>query len=251
MIKNIENLTTDSGIYMITNLINGNSYIGQAVNIKKRFYSHHICDYKNENNSQYNCQLYQAFRKYGLENFSVIILEKCLVSELDNKEIEYIRRYDTFKNGYNMTEGGQYWSPNIHSEETERKRKETLAKTQALMAQNHPRAKLTNEEVINIRQRYIDGEDMETIYKDYINKYNNKETFKRIILGYTYKSVGNIPNKEQIRHTNAKLTAEQVKEMRTAYKKEKISFDKLGKRYGISGTTCKNIIRRITYKHVD
>ena len=35
--KNIENLPATSGIYMVTNLLNDAKYIGQSVNIKKRF----------------------------------------------------------------------------------------------------------------------------------------------------------------------------------------------------------------------
>ena len=74
------------------------------------------------------------------------------------------------------------------------------------MSENHPRAKLSNEEVFNIRQRYIDGESVNEIYQDYQHLYSNQDTFKRIVLGQSYTTVGNIPTKEQIRHTNAKLT---------------------------------------------
>ena len=45
--KNINNLPADCGIYLVTNLINDKKYVGQSVNIKKRFQSHHLCDYKN------------------------------------------------------------------------------------------------------------------------------------------------------------------------------------------------------------
>ena len=65
---------------------------------------------------------------------------------------------------------------------------------------------MTNQEVIDVRQRYINGESIDNIYKDYKERYSNKDTFKRIVLGETYKDVGNIPSKSQIRHTNAKLT---------------------------------------------
>lgn len=249
--KNIENLPTSSGIYMVVNMVNHKKYIGQSKNIKKRFQSHHLVDYKNENNCNYNTKFYQAIRKYGIDNFEVIVLQLCKEEELDDLEIKFIKEFDTFKNGYNSTEGGQFWSPNIHSEEIETKRRQTREKNKSLMSENHPRAKLTNQQVWDIRQRYIDGESIKDIYQDFKDLYSSQQTFKRIVLGQTYVTVGNIPNKEQIRHTNAKLTDVQVKEIRNSYKKGVISYRELGEKYGLSESSIAAIIKRETYKNVD
>lgn len=248
--KGIEFLPEASGIYLVKNLINSHGYIGQSVNIKKRFINHHCVDYKNPKNCCYNTKFYQALRKYGLENFSIQILELCPPSELDQKEIYYIGKYDTYNHGYNSTVGGQEWTPLIHSEETERKRKQTLSQTQALMAENHPRAKMSNEEVLSVRQRYINGETVKSIYEDYKNLYSNEGTFRRIILGKSYKSVASMPTKEEIRYTNAKLTSDQVKELRNKYSTKMYSYAALGREYGISGTSARNIVTRKTYQHV-
>jgi uncharacterized protein (DUF433 family) len=51
------------------------------------------------------------------------------------------------------------------------------------MSENHPRAKLTNQQVWDIRQRYIDGESIKEIYQDFKDLYSNQQTFKRIVLG--------------------------------------------------------------------
>ena len=249
--KNIENLPASSGIYMVVNMINHKKYIGQSKNIKKRFQSHHLVDYKNENNCNYNTKFYQAIRKYGIDNFEVIVLQLCKEEELDDLEIKFIKEFDTFKNGYNSTEGGQFWSPNIHSEEIEAKRRKTREKNKSLMSENHPRAKLTNQQVWDIRQRYIDGESIKDIYQDFKDLYSSQQTFKRIVLGQTYVTVGNIPNKEQIRHTNAKLTDVQVKEIRSSYKKGVISYRELGEKYGLSESSIAAIIKRKTYKNID
>lgn len=249
--KNLKKLPQSSGIYLVTNLVNKKCYIGQAKNIYVRFNSHHIYDYNNQNNCCYNTKFYQALRKYGLENFEVSILELCSEEELDEKEIMYIKQFDSFKNGYNSTEGGQTLSPNIHSPETELKRAETREKNKSLQSEKHPRAKLTNEEVWNIRQRYIDGEDIHSIYLDFQHLYKNERTFKNIVLGETYVSVGNIPTKAQKRYTNAKLTADQVREIRKRYVEENISYEKLGKEYNISGGSVAALVKRKTYKHVD
>lgn len=60
------------------------------------------------------------------------MLELCDSEELDAKEIEYIKQYDSYYHGYNSTEGGQNWSSNIHSPEVEAKRKATLEEHKSL-----------------------------------------------------------------------------------------------------------------------
>lgn len=47
-----------------------------------------------------------AIFKYGKENFSVEILEYCLIEELDERERFYINYYNSYNNGYNLTKGG-------------------------------------------------------------------------------------------------------------------------------------------------
>ena len=93
------------GIYKITNLVNQKAYVGQATNIKVRF-KNHRSDAFNPNKPTYDYPLYRAIRKYGLNNFIFEVLEECLVSELNEKEIYYIAYYDTYHNGYNQDEGG-------------------------------------------------------------------------------------------------------------------------------------------------
>ena len=246
--KNLNTLKEVSGIYRIYNIISGKSYIGQSKNIKKRVLYLHLCDFNNENNCCYNSKFYQAMRKYGIDSFEIEILEECCAEVLDEKEREYIDIYDSFKNGYNSTEGGQSWGVNVHSEETQAKRLATLELTKALKDENHPRAKLSNEEVIQIRQRYIDGETCESIHRDYPNY--SLETFKRIIFGRSYKGVGNIPKKDEIRHTNGKFTADQIRYIRKRYQTENISQAKIAEEFGVSAGTISGIIRGRTYTHI-
>ena len=95
-----------TGIYCITNRINGKSYIGQSVNIEERWKGHKTRPF-NKNSSQYDKPLYRAIRKYGLENFIFSILEECKKEDLNKAEIFWINRLDTYNNGYNLTAGGQ------------------------------------------------------------------------------------------------------------------------------------------------
>ena len=51
--------------------------------------------------------LYNAIRKYGKNSFSISILEDDIPQELlDEKEMYYIDKYNTFREGYNNTIGG-------------------------------------------------------------------------------------------------------------------------------------------------
>jgi group I intron endonuclease len=94
------------GIYKITNLVNGKTYIGQSFDINKRWVMHKSAAF-NENNPGYNYPLYRAMRKYGYENFLFEILEECLIDELNDKEIFYIEKFNSrVPNGYNQDGGG-------------------------------------------------------------------------------------------------------------------------------------------------
>lgn len=94
----------DAYIYLITNLVNGKQYVGKTVySIEKRF-KEHIADSKRKRNS--NRPLYRAFRKHGISNFKIEIIEKCDIELAADREIYWIEQYNTFKAGYNATMGG-------------------------------------------------------------------------------------------------------------------------------------------------
>lgn len=101
-----------AGIYKVTNLINGKYYIGQSLNVIKRL-KEHKNDAYNKNSSTYNSSFHRAIRKYGLSNFRIEILEtfeltKDISNKLNNAEVKYIKKYNTFDRefGYNQTLGG-------------------------------------------------------------------------------------------------------------------------------------------------
>lgn len=92
------------GIYKITNKINGKVYIGQSVNIQKRWIKHK----SNLRLNKSNTILYYAFKKYGIENFLFEIIEECTQQDLNEREIYWIKYYDSTNrdNGYNISLGG-------------------------------------------------------------------------------------------------------------------------------------------------
>lgn len=90
------------GIYKITNLINNKVYIGQSVDIAKRWSAH-----KHPQNNE-KTALQAAFHKYGIENFQFEIIEECKEDELNDKEMYWIEFYNSYNDGgYNMTRGGE------------------------------------------------------------------------------------------------------------------------------------------------
>lgn len=240
-----KSLPHKSGIYKITNLINNKVYIGQAEDIYKRYNQHHKYEYK-----YHKYKLYQAFIKYGLDNFKIEVVELCEPEEMNEKEIYWIQYYDSFKNGYNMTLGGQNLAPNLHSPETEEKRRATREKNNSLKGENHPRAKLTNDEVIQIRQRYKDGESLNDIYEDYKELYKNKAVFSRIIMGRTYKNVGNQLSKDEIRHCGTVITKETVLEIRRLFLEEDYSIKKLKEIYPNFKNSIEDIVHYRTFKNI-
>lgn len=90
-------------IYYIKNRFNGKMYIGQTIKELDVRLNGHLQCVKNG----YDRKLYNAIRKYGWDNFEYGIICHCSsLEELNQKETEYIIKFDTYKNGYNMGLGG-------------------------------------------------------------------------------------------------------------------------------------------------
>ena len=87
-------------IYKIENLVNHKVYIGLTNNIARRKIRH-FTDLKC--NRHDNHFLQKEYNIYGKENFSFNIeFEGDITSdEISNLEREYIKKYDSYKNGYN------------------------------------------------------------------------------------------------------------------------------------------------------
>lgn len=139
-------LSEKSGVYKLTNKINGKIYIGKAINILKR-----ITEHKNEKRKI--SILYKAIKKYGWENFEVEILQD--FDYIDNLELfaletAYIDFFDSIyrEKGYNINLFGTGSVNFRHSEET--KKKISLANKGRLLGENHPLyGKHQTQETIN------------------------------------------------------------------------------------------------------
>ena len=96
-------LTNRGIIYGIRHISSNRWYIGQTVRGLKCRWKEHVDAYPYEKS-----HLYQAMRKYGLEQFEMTTLESDIPADLlDERERFYIAKYDAYVNGFNNTLGGQ------------------------------------------------------------------------------------------------------------------------------------------------
>lgn len=217
-----------TGIYKITNKLNGMCYIGQSNNIERRYKEHFCWGEHNE------LHIDKLICELGKDNFDFEIIEECKQEELDKKERYWIEYYNSFRNGYNATKGGngsfngnpkltvndvkniriayknkenrkevyelykdiitfdgfcRVWEgsrwkdimPEVYTEELKKYHAE---KTRFQKGGEHPSAKCSDEEIMQIRQRYV-NETAEQIWQDYKDKYT-LGSFKQILTGVKY-----------------------------------------------------------------
>ena len=191
------------GIYKITKISNGKSYIGQSNNIKRRFKEHQ------QKGASSRIPLDIAIQKYGVQAFTYEILEECPLNKLNEREQYWINYYDTVNNGYNCSTGGDQQS----------------------IGENNGRAKLTEQDVIQIRKAYANHKRQKEVYENYKDKITFS-TFQNIWSGHSWAHV--MPevftkeNKEYYIYKNsagsngafAQFTDEEVIKIRTRYEKE-------------------------------
>lgn len=89
-------------IYIIKNKINDKVYIGQTTQtIQIRFVNHKMASRTGE-----DTKFYRAIRKYGEDNFYIELIEEIEIDKLNEREQYWIKKYDSYYNGYNSTLGG-------------------------------------------------------------------------------------------------------------------------------------------------
>ena len=98
-------LNTVTGIYKITNQVNNKCYIGQSVDISKRWKDHAKCGLGID--APQGNKLYKDMQEIGIWNFSWELLETCPREQLNEKEKYYINLYQSQDFGYNSTKGNR------------------------------------------------------------------------------------------------------------------------------------------------
>lgn len=127
------------GIYKITKISNGKSYIGQSNNIERRFKEHQ------QKGALSRIPLDVAIQKYGIYAFTYEVLEECPLDKLNEREQYWINYYDTVNNGYNCLPGGDSQTA----------------------GENNGRSKITEADVIEIRKAYANHKKQKEVYENY------------------------------------------------------------------------------------
>lgn len=194
--------------------------------------------YPNKNERDKNTPIHRAMRKYGVDNFKLEIIENCSIEELDEKEKFYISLFKSNDRefGYNLSNGGQ--------------------KTFGLKGERHSQAKLTQEEVNEIKfllktttlnSREIIAKYPKVKSTDLISQINTgriwyDEKEKYPLRPTYYGSPGT-------KNPSAKFSKEQIIAIRKKYKNGAI-INQLAKEYGVNFRTIKNIVNYISYKDI-
>ena len=156
--------------------------------------------YFNSVENGYNCSVGGDQQSIGSNNGRTILTEdevKIIRTAYNNHE----RRkdvYEQFKDKIAFSSFARIWNgtswthimPEVLTENNKR-----YYSKEATNGEKSPNAKLTDKEVINIRERYV-SENARAIYKDYENRcsYN---TFQQILWGRTYKHLPIYKKKEK------------------------------------------------------
>lgn len=92
-------------VYTIRNTINDKCYVGLTT---RDNYNDRLKEHVSFSKSKSKYHIHRAIRKYGWENFThtAWYVSDDIVM-LSRFEIAKIKEFDTFNNGYNMTEGGE------------------------------------------------------------------------------------------------------------------------------------------------
>ena len=235
--------TNCCGIYLIKNLINNKIYIGQSIDIKRRCQEHLRSaqpeKYSKKSERDSNSHLHRAMQKYGIEKFSINIIEKCKKEELNDLESKWISLLKSNDNniGYNKTSGGQ---ANFYIKHEE-----------------HSQAKLTQKEVDEIK---ILLKNTTLTLGEISQKYNNisKSTISMINQGKIWKENDtNYPirptdyGSKGEKNPRAKFTEQQVIEIRKKYSQGAKPKDlKEEYKFYASSSAVDAIIYGKSYKHL-
>lgn len=260
-----------SGIYTITNLVNGKYYIGSAVNFKQRF-KIHISDFKYEQNSKH---LQNAYNKYGAENFEMQVLD--IIDNLTDLlyiEEMYIINLFSYERctGYNISKFAGSCLGCKRSDETksllreinlgkkhtrESRRKvsennkgkkhkpETIEKMKILSrGQNSPLTKLNNNDVYQIKVLLKDNYKPKEIASMFdVNIcviYNIKQNKRWKHIDINNYILEEAPVKNKIIYNN--LTDKEIIEIKQMFLNNTLNNKDLANLYNISNITLKNIL---------
>ena len=229
------------GIYKFQNKINGIVYIGQSIHLDTR-YNEHRRNYLNKKHINYYCDFYKALREFGFDNFNYEIIEYCDENRLNEREVYWIAKYDSYHNGYNMTPGGDFNPSKVP--EIVKKRTEKLLNDPEINKKLASRggAKISIEDVIQIRTLYKDGKTFSEAYSLFKDKLSYSG-FQQCWRGKTWSEI--MPEVYQDRIVEntggSKLNSNIIKQLRIDYMNG-FSKEQLIAKYNVSKPNLNRIL---------
>lgn len=213
---------TKKDIYIIKNTINNKVYIGQSIDVKKRFNQHFQKCHKKDNSL-----LYKAMRKYGKDKFYFEILENN-IKNYNDQEQYWIKYYNSITpNGYNILVGGNE-PPHKYGIEANN----ATIKKISVLNNIKKDLKYTN---ISLSQLAI--------------KYNtNKKTILRINQGISYSLLKEEYPIRKNPNINGKLTEQNIDEIIEILEFTYRQYGDISREYGVGIKTIQEINNGITHK---
>lgn len=225
------------GIYRITNLVNGKTYIGKTgVSFGDRWDCH-----KAQLNGGYhdNPHLQKAWNKYGAKSFEFAVVEAVDdVSVLNDLERKYIKEYRSIGECYNILDGGDGGSL-LGSHLSEDARRKIGEKNRINMtgrkASEETKKKMSNSQ----KRRYANwteedrvahGKMMSECSSGYHWSQESKDKFSKM---------------QQTKPNGATLTIDDVHEIRRLYEQEHKSYQEISE---IMGIRKQNVYMIATYR---
>lgn len=210
----------NTGVYAIIDRINGMVYVGQTLmNFGDRRDSH----FSLLRNGKHACQEMQAdFTRDGEENFSFVVLEICGNEDVDAVEDHYISYYTELGRSYNKCGGGRsgYRGAPV-TEEAKRK----------IGAKN--RVNMTGRKASEETRRKMSATRLGKKLKPL-----SEERKQRMSIAFSGEN-----------GALAKLTEEQVLEIRRLRREENLTYAEIGRRYGVTYQCISDICNYKRWKY--
>ena len=89
-------MISEGNIYKIICTLNNDVYIGSTFNLLKQRWQTHKSKFKYwlQDNNRVKCSICENFKKYGIENFKIILIKKYLVYREHRKDSRQLEAYE-------------------------------------------------------------------------------------------------------------------------------------------------------------